>query len=303
LVVALAEQRAATAEASSGVATGVSATSDYTVNYRAIFPAGRAPDFGTLVMGDAQGEHRFFFDTKRGLYYGYDLQIKKAADGFLLTLGPFSAEGERKLREMWPRICPGCPDPRPVASTRQRFPPPHRVAPGERIVVELLADEKSGEVVSEELTIVSPNATREAPEPQDFRAEAVMLHVEAPMLEVPGSPVPGAGAGAPAQGILAEGSVRGPVVWLSLPGRGRAFISLVPRSGYAFRKMGIVSGNRLRVTLDGTRYEWRTRGDIVTAGNGAQAWNLWVLHDLAFKPANEWDVLGGGLDERLRQQR
>jgi len=185
---------------------------------------------------DAAGEHRAFFDTGSGLYYGYDIRLTKnaAPPGFLVSLGPFSAE--RVLREMWPGLCPGCPDARPVSSAQQRFPAPQVVAPGDRIVVDLLTDERSGEVVSEEITVVSKDAPPPESTPQDFRAEEVAFQVNGVQLRIAGGTVP----------QRAVGSVRGPVIWLQLPGHGRAFFSLVP-PGYAFEKTGVVAGNKLRV--------------------------------------------------------
>jgi hypothetical protein len=284
----------------SASASSVTLTSDYTLRYRTLFPAGRGREFGTFVSGDAKGEHRIFFDTKTGLFYGYDVRLTRSgsAPGFLLTLGPFSPEAERQLRATWARLCPGCPDPRPVSSAGQHFPPPHVVVPGDKIVVDLLADEKSGAIVSEEIAVVSKEALPRESAARDFRVEDVEMQILEPALFVDGH----------AQCKDEKtGYVSGDVVWLKLPGHGRAFFSLVPHPGYAFEKIGAVAGNKLGATIDGTRYEWITRAPIVTPEAppyvDVRTWNLWVLHDSGFEPARPGCLEeGGGLDGRLRSR-
>jgi hypothetical protein len=300
LVTALSSPLTAAAKVDGSSSSGVTATSDYTLRYRTVFPAGRAREFGTFVTGDVAGEHRIFFDTKTGLFYGYDVKLvaSPSSRGFLLTLGPFSRDAEQKLRETWPRMCPGCPEPRPVASSGQRFPPPHVVAPGDKVVVDLLADEKTGAVVSEEITVVAKNSSPRESAPQDFRIEDVEMQIDGPSLLVDGREA--------CKGERA-GYVSGDVIWLQLPGRGRAFFSLVARPGFAFEKVGTVAGNRLRATIDGTNYEWITRAPIVTPDAppyvDARTWNLWVLHDRNYEPARPGCLEeGGGLDDRLRQR-
>jgi len=280
--------------------SGVTVRSEYTLRYRTLYPAGRGKELGTFVTGDAAGEHRIFFDTRSGTYYGYDIHVTKSGtDGrFLLTLGPFSPEAEGQLRTAWPKMCSGCPDPHPVSSARQHFPEPQIVAPGDKIVVDLLADEKSGDVVSEEITLVSRSATpRESPA-RDFRAEEVELQVLHPRLRVDGQPV--------CKGQHA-GYLSGNVIWLPLPGQGRAFFSLVARPGFAFAKTGTIAGNKLRATIGGSSYEWIAEAPVVSPDRppyvDTRAWNVWVLHDRDFAPTGNGCLEGGGgLDDHLKKQ-
>jgi hypothetical protein len=73
----------------------------------------------------------------------------------------------------------------------------------------------------------------------------------------------------------------GSLLWFYVPDRGRFIISLAPREGYSFEKIGLVDGNRIEFILNGELYEW-TSGEAIFANGGA--WNLWVLHDPNYEP-------------------
>jgi hypothetical protein len=57
--------------------------------------------------------------------------------------------------------------------------------------------------------------------------------------------------------------------------------SLVPREGYAFRKSGVLEGNRIEFVANGRHYEWVSGAPILPNGG---TWNLWVLQDPNYSP-------------------
>ena len=73
----------------------------------------------------------------------------------------------------------------------------------------------------------------------------------------------------------------GALLWFYIPDRGRFIFSLVPREGYAFQKVGIISDNKIEFTINGDRYEWLSSAPVVRPGG---AWNLWVLPDPRYSP-------------------
>jgi hypothetical protein len=172
------------------------------------------------------------------------------------------------------------------------------------LVIDLLVDERSGELVTDRVTFSVPRFARRplpVPAPRDLRAEFVDLQMAEPKLRVNGRP---AWPGTDEEG----GSVQGDVVWVEIPDHGRVFLSLAPRAGYPFKKIGVVAGDRISFTIDGDRYEWISKGPIATAGpvppfSNVQSWYVWVLHDADYRPfAGRSGGVGAGFDERAENR-
>ena len=102
--------------------------------------------------------------------------------------------------------------------------------------------------------------------------EAVALRVVDFRLLVDGSLM---GAGKPGTDF------HGALIWCYLEGHGRFIFSLVPREGYQFQKVGIITDNRIEFSLKGKRFEWFSSAPILPSGG---TWNLWVLHDPGYLP-------------------
>jgi hypothetical protein len=73
----------------------------------------------------------------------------------------------------------------------------------------------------------------------------------------------------------------GALIWCYVEGHGRIIFSLVPRDGYQFQKVGIITDNKIEFTLQGKRFEWLSSAPILPNGG---SWNLWVLHDPKYLP-------------------
>jgi len=252
--------------------------------------------------------HRILMDTERGLYYGYDIELSKG-DGpgqFVAAVKRLAPSVEQEfLERRWSDFCRDCRAPNPVASSSQRFPSPRIVTEGDTLVIDLLVDERSGGLVTDRVAFEPPHRSprpEPVPQPQDLRADLVDLQMAEPELRVNGRPAwPDAAEGESGQ---RAGSVQGDVVWVEIPERGRVFLSLAPRAGYPFKKIGVVAGDRVSFTIDGDKYEWISKGPVATAGpvppfNNVQSWYVWVLHDPDYRPfGGRSGALGAGFDER-----
>src|SRR5688500_20116482 len=87
--------------------------------------------------------------------------------------------------------------------------------------------------------------------PKDFTLDAVSLAVKSYELMIGGLLV-----GKSKSKIGCEGSL----LWIYIPDHGRFIISLVPRGGYPFQKLGLLDDNRIEFELNGELYE-QTAGD------------------------------------------
>jgi hypothetical protein len=80
----------------------------------------------------------------------------------------------------------------------------------------------------------------------------------------------------------------GALIWCYVEGQGRLIFSLVPREGYQFHKVGVITDNRIEFTLKGKRFEWLSSAPILPSGG---SWNLWVLHDPKYLPFGAIEIL------------
>ncbi|HEY8149817.1 MAG TPA: hypothetical protein VIK51_13000 [Vicinamibacteria bacterium] len=267
------------------------------------------------TVGHDPGEpwvvHRILMDTARGLYYGYDIELSKG-DGpgrFVVAIKPLAPAVEQEFRQSrWSDFCRDCQAPQPMSSSSQRFPEPRTVSAGDTLAIDLLADERSGELITDRVTFAVPRRAQvpaPIPSPRDLKAEVVDLQMAQPRLLVNGKPAWEDSVEGRADN--GGGSVQGDVIWTGIPGRGRVFLSLAPRTGYDFKKSGVVAGNRISFTIEGDRYEWISQGPVATAGpvppfNNVQNWYVWVLHDAEYRPAAGPNSVGAGFDQRAENR-
>jgi hypothetical protein len=255
--------------------------------------------------------HRILLDTERGLYYGYDIELSKG-DGpgrFVVAIKPLAPAVEQDFRQRrWSDFCRDCQAPQPMPSSSQRFPEPQTVSVGDTLAIDLLADERSGELITDRVTFAVPRRAQvpaPIPPPRDLKAEVVNLQMAEPRLLVNGKPAWEDSVEGRADN--GGGSVQGDVIWTGIPGRGRVFLSLAPRPGYDFKRTGMTAGDRITFTIEGDRYEWISQGPVATAGpippfNNVQSWYVWVLHDADYRPAAGPNSAGAGFDQRAENR-
>ena len=61
-------------------------------------------------------------------------------------------------------------------------------------------------------------------------------------------------------------------------------MSLFPRKGFNLQKIGVVEDNKLSFIFKGDNYRFVSSSPIIGSGG---KWNVWVLHDPNYKPANQ----------------
>lgn len=113
-------------------------------------------------------------------------------------------------------------------------------------------------------TVASEGASPDRQETRDFSVADVQLRLTEPRLSINRRAE-----------TLGCSNAQGPLVWIDVPGYGRFVCSLVARPGYAFQKLGFVSGTKLSISNTDVDLEIETASPIVE-GNGR--FTLWVLH-------------------------
>lgn len=83
------------------------------------------------------------------------------------------------------------------------------------------------------------------------------------------------------------GTIRGPVLWVYIPGRGRFLLSFQPHPDLGFGDAGEVSGNSLTFTIE--RNVFRIDGAERIASVGSGTYRVYVLRDAAWEPADPAD--------------
>jgi hypothetical protein len=230
--------------------------------------------------------HRYFFDHRNNLYFGYDLVVEKLKDAgkFRISIEPLS-------------VNPGVLDPMPrehtyALLTKVNFPPPQIVEDGDTLMFDVLVNARTQQKLTEkirvssqsmpfearelehsmimvqgDLTLIPP--TRNPDEPRDYTLDEVRLLLVNPILSVNGKEVY---AG---KGVTVFSSMH----WIYVPGKGRLLLSIYPRQGYSFEKAGVIMDTKLSVTLDGDQYVVSSDKQIMASSN----WNLYVLRQPLFQ--------------------
>ncbi len=120
------------------------------------------------------------------------------------------------------------------------------------------------------------NAGSENQQPADLKIDAIELKITASVMLVNGKRL------LPEKGASGYGVSGAPLIWFYMPEHGRFILSLTPRDGYDFQKIGTIRDNRITFTLNGNQYDWVSSSRILAVGGGP--WNLWVLHDPDYRP-------------------
>ena len=215
--------------------------------------------------------HRSVIEAGSGTYFGYDLS--------------FTGDAMRGYYAVFQQLSNAPQGSRMIVP---KFPPPQPVHDGDTLALDLM---------------VSPDGTRR-----------IVDYIRISL--VPPEPAPPATTSAPRDFTLDDGPVTyaaspstiwidgrkagtlgftgkpGATFWMSLPGRGRYVLSLVPHAGSV--KAGLVRDNALSFKDGGSEFEVRFMSPIAGAG---KAWNLYLVHDAATPPqAQSGDMIRSGVD-------
>lgn len=253
------------------------------------------------VRGSENVVHRIYLDRENKIYFGYDLEVEPVADSdqYKLIIKPLSEPpilitpppgfrsgagaanggqaqgGELRLSDLTSLALP-------------KFPQPQTVHDGDTLALDVLVNPHTGVRIIDLIRVSSKGIPPQA-QPQggevsagggggaaiDLTPEMIQLHVANSNLFVNGQKVVGTDEG--------KGpGVAGALVWFYLPDYGRFILSLTPREGYDFLKIGVVEGRKLSFTADGNRFEWVSTSPVVPGVDDTL--NLWVLHDPQYRP-------------------
>lgn len=236
-------------------------------------PPCRGQDAATLGGGFRTTDkaiHRFFVDQRRGVYFGYDMETEPLPKSrqVRLTFRPLSMAWEYAQRLSRDRTL--------TESLIPTYPGAILLDDEGMVILEVLKDPKTGQKVVDRIraSLNKPLPIRDAfgEEQRDFRLDDVELRLSKPVLRVNGGVV--ASSGNP--------GVRGPILWINVPERGRFVFSLRPHEGYDFRRLGVIEQDRLSFKVGEEGYVLNSSEPILTSAGGV--WNLYVLHEASHKP-------------------
>lgn len=219
--------------------------------------------------------HRVLKDSGGRYIFGYDLWVapNPPARQFKIVVSPLDPRYESKLRAGNPNE--GEQPQTEIISTFPKSTEPQTLDDGDAFSLDLLVNQKAGVKIVDVVRVSFDRANiwdHQRTLPRDFTLDAVELAVRDYRLLVNGNVV--------SVGKSSKGAT-GTLLWFYVQDRGRFIVSLVPRAGYEFQKVGVIEDNRIEFMAGGNHYEWLSSSPILPGGG---TWNLWVLHDPNYTP-------------------
>jgi hypothetical protein len=229
--------------------------------------------FGSqALVGEDHIIHRVLVDPDGKYIFGYDLLIQAipASRRFSIGVKPLDGKIESKLLA-------NSSDGQPThIATLPQSAEPQILDDGDSLALDLLVNQNTGVKIIDfvRVSFDRSNLWDDNPRrpPRDFTLDAVALTLVDYRLLVDGNLV---AAGKPGTNFA------GALLWCYVEGHGRFIVSLVPRDGYQFQKVGVINENRIAFTVKGKHYEWLSGSPILPSGGN---WNIWVLHDPKYVP-------------------
>jgi hypothetical protein len=155
---------------------------------------------------------------------------------------------------------------------------------GDTVALDLLVNPGTGQKIVDYLTLRRHDEIDLEHQPRDFQVTDADLRLFDPQVVMDGKP----------QWSLEGGGVAGPVVWLSVSGRGRVVLSLLPNEKLGFRKGGVVSRNGLLIRVGAAEIRVNCSREIAP---GKGAFKLYVLHEPDWRPKDSADGRMGSADK------
>jgi hypothetical protein len=154
---------------------------------------------------------------------------------------------------------------------------------GDTVALDLLVNPGTGQKIVDYLTLLRRGSIDLTRQPRDFQVADADLRLFDPQVVVDSKP----------QWSIEGGGFAGPVVWLSVNGRGRFILSLLPNDKLGFRKGGVVSRDGLLIH-DGVAEIRVNCSREIAPGEGV--FNLYVLHEPDWRPADPANGRMGSAD-------
>jgi len=247
-------------------------------------PSPKLPETFESRTVDSNGAiiRRFLLDHSARTYFGYEATVVVLKDPNTFSIAFKSLVMTAELAQLVLRESPSGW----MALPAPQFPPAQTIHGGDILALNLLTNGATSQRIVDYVTVQEParkfsgfdirpdrTFTYATGAARDFRADDVELQLQSPRLVI--------------NGKLEEsstdhfGTSSGSVVWFYAPGRGRFILSLAPHPQLGFRKAGEVRGTSLSFTLGNDTF-------VVNCGSriapGQAAFNLYVLHDPAWRP-------------------
>jgi len=234
---------------------------------------GRGIGGGISLHGDRVS--RMIQNPRDKVWFGYDVAVSGSAEtGFILTFGPPTGPA------------PNGTTPAPI----RKYPPAQTIHDGDIVAIDLMVNADGTEKLTDYVQVISPArephlaVSTTTAEPRDFALDdgPVNYNVRDFAVLRGGQLLSSAGfTGKP-----------GATFWIAFPNQGRYILSLVPHEG--FTKSGAIRDNVISFDSGGQPCEIRFLTAIAGAG---KAWNLYVMHDLNYRPPeNQRDLIVSGTD-------
>jgi hypothetical protein len=165
------------------------------------------------------------------------------------------------------------------------IPEPHLFHDGDTLSIDLFVDPSTGDQLVDDIRInpqpaahfvplprVAPPTPTVSGDARDFSAADAEMQI----VQIRGISLNGTIQAAP---IVR--SVRGPLIWIYVPGHGRYILSMAPRPGLDFTKTGEVRGGAISFTIGEDAIKLESNVPIAV---GDAPYNLWVVHDEEWEP-------------------
>jgi hypothetical protein len=241
-----------------------------------------ADGFGTRVLSRDGIIHRVLVDGPRRVYFGYDVVVTPFAESnsYRIEFQPLSLP-QREQQQVLGEAASAF-----TLLSAPAFPAAQTIRGGDVLALTLLTNAATGQKIVDYVTVQEPSRKFRGFDPvrerrftfaagaaRDFTVADAELTIRDPRVTVNGRLVESTADYASEEA--------GAVVWLYLPGRGRYLLSLTPNPALGFRRAGEVRGSTLRFTAGDVTVAVASAATVVS---GRSAFNLYVLHDPAWKP-------------------
>ena len=223
---------------------------------------------GKMVM------QRFVRDDLRQIYASYTVTVERLPEGtYRVSFGPPEPPADMLGKEGWKIFSPA------------KYPAPQIVRNEDSIRMELYSNgTTTGTATRRVVDYIhvgrQDRMVMRTDTPHDSYADDAELAVTQPRFRVNGAVLPrDAVVGMPE-------TIRGPVLWVYIPGYGRYVLSLAAHADLGFESAGEAAGNSLTFTADGNIFRVET-AERVAAGSGT--YTVYMLADRGWEPADPQD--------------
>jgi hypothetical protein len=254
------------------------------------------PAIGNMGGGTLGGDgiiHRFMWDPRQRVYFGYDVLIEALPDANSYRISFSQLTGESVRHHLGEN-----------ASNWTQLPAPDWGGPavrtiraGEVLALDLLTNAATGQKIVDYVSVKGPafdpawKFVYETGTPQDFRVEDAALELRSPHVTINGQ----LGASSFPTGVFTSGAA----VWFYLPMHGRFILSLVAHPELGFVKAGEVRGSTLNF-MAGDDVFSVVSADRIAPGH--RPFNVYLLHQPEWRPPEgDPSVWSGGAAETPEQ--